>query len=93
MKIRLIFDISSYAIYIPDGYIYDIKKLRMDFIEWCETQKDAVATAPGNKVAMSISKELFLRYINEVILGESNERAYFLDAKDWCSKNVHKILF
>ena len=93
MKIQLIFDIAKYMIYVPDGYIIDTKQLQMDFFEWCETQEDAFLITPGNIFSWCYSKELFLRYINEVVLSESREKAYFIDYQRNYKKKLPKIFF
>ena len=93
MKIQLIFDISQYLLYVPDGFIIDVKQLQLDFFEWCETQEDAFSIAPGNKFAWCYSQETFLRYINEVVLSESAEKAYFVDHPKCCNKTAPRIIF
>ena len=93
MKIHLIFDVAKYMIYVPDGYIIDTKQLQMDFFEWCETQEEAFSIAPGKRFGWSYSKELFLRYINEVVLSESREKAYFIDYQRNYKKKLPKIVF
>ena len=93
MKIQLIFDIAKYMIYVPDGYIVDTKQLQMEFFEWCETQEDAFSVAPGKRFCWCYSKELFLRYINEVVLSESREKAYFIDYQRNYKKSCRKLSF
>ena len=93
MKIRLIFDVSEYMLYVPDGYLIDTKQTQMDFFEWCETQEDAFGNAPGKRFGWCYSKELFLRYINEIVLGESREKAYFIEYQNNTRIKCPKIVF
>ena len=93
MKIQLIFDFAKYMLYVPDGYIIDTKKLQMDFFDWCETQEDAFSIAPGKRFGWCYSNELFLRYINDVVLSESREKAYFIDYEKITRKNYQKFSF
>ena len=77
MNILLVFDYESYVLYIPDNYISDIQKIHLDFFEWLEDQKENIVDA-GGRMALSYGPNDFLRYINNVILLDSKEVAYFL---------------
>ena len=93
MRIKLRFDVMECIIYVPDGYVLNIRQLQADFFEWCETQTDSFSTAPGRKFAYSYSQELFLRYINEVVLSKSAEKAYFIDSDHTKQKKIPTIIF
>lgn len=93
MKIKLIFDVSQYMLYVPDGYVTSVKSLQVNFLDWCETQRDALGNAPGNKLGYVYSKELFLRYVNEVLLENSTEIAYFINHESNRNEKTPVIVF
>ena len=79
MYIILKLDVATSTVYIPDGYVSDPKKLQADFLEWCYFQKDAYIFTKNNKMAVRITSDLFIRYINEAFLRDTNEKAYSVD--------------
>ena len=79
MYIILKLDVATSTVYIPDGYVSDPKKLQADFLEWCYFQKDAYIFTKNNKMAVRITSDLFIRYINEALLRDTNEKAYSVD--------------
>lgn len=81
MKILLKFDIVSYTVYIPDGYVHDTKQLEKDFLDWLEDHP-AYCSAPGQRGGMCYDGDTFLLYLNEVLLADSRERAYFVDQQN-----------
>ena len=93
MKIHLVFDISHSILYVPDGYVSDLKALQNGFFDWCDTQEDAYVAEPGKLFYWCYSKELFLRYINEEVLRESREVAYFVDDDSNNHKKLPRIVF
>jgi len=79
MQIVINFDVEKCAIFIPDGYVHNTNQLQLDFIDWCHNQPESVTIAPGEILAYRYTKELFLRYINEELIIDSSEIAYFID--------------
>ena len=81
MNIELKFDFDTYKVYVPDGYI-DISKLQNDFLEWMREQPECIMQDKKGNLAFSYDADTFLKYINRVILCESNEKAYFIKSSD-----------
>lgn len=92
MKIKVRFDIEEFGVFIPDGYIHSAEALRDDFLLWSYEQPDSLLATKGKIYAFSISQENFLRYLNEVVLRDSTERAYYIDVIELRSKRVKVIL-
>lgn len=78
MNIELKFDYYSRTIHIPDGYIHDLKQLQISFLEWMQHQPECIVNTPNNRFGYSYNEDDFLKYVNSVILRNSNEKAYFL---------------
>ena len=78
MNIELRFDYHSQIICIPDNTIKNICDLQKLFLEWVEEQPDCVIKGHNSKLALSYNENDFLKYINEVILKESDEIAFFI---------------
>lgn len=78
MELLLQFDYSSSVVYIPDGYVYSIEQLQEDFLDWVSDQPECWVNGPGHIAALSYGKEEFLAFVNDVILMESKEKAYFI---------------
>lgn len=74
MNILLVFDYESRLLHIPDGYIEDIEKTHREFFPWLYRQARNMTDSGG----YAYNAEDFLRYINSVILRDSNECAYFI---------------
>ena len=66
---------------MPDGYVTNAKELRDNFLTWCSDQKEAYIFPKNKYMVLRITTDLFLKYLNEEILGNSNEVAYFVDNK------------
>ena len=90
MNIKIEFDYHSMIIFIPDGYIYDVGKLQERFLEWVEEQPDCFVKGRSGFIALSYDEKDFLKYINEVILQNTNEKAYFVQNKKHIK--VNKII-
>lgn len=93
MKILLKFDLDSHMIYVPDGYIQDIEETQNDFANWLYTQKENWIKSPGGQLALRYNRNDFLRYVNEVILANSEEKAYFVNDKDNSAKEIPVLRF
>lgn len=93
MKLIVKFDIDELGVFIPDGYIHNVNTLKDDFLQWCYNQPDAILVAKPNVPAFSISKEKFIQYLNEILLMDSTERAYYIDVRDIQSKRKKTIKF
>lgn len=78
MIIRLKFDYTSSLIYIPDGFVLDLKLLQLDFLKWVEEQPECILLDKTGACGISYSSDDFLRYVNEELLGETNEKAYYI---------------
>ena len=73
MNILLKFDHGSHILRVPDGYVWDLHKVYWDFFEWIEDQPENITN-----FGIAYNETDFLRYINDVVLSESKETAYFL---------------
>lgn len=66
-------------IYIPDGYIQDLEQLQADFDEWVYRQPECwVEWQYGGEVC-AFNEDEFLRYVNEIVLKDSSEKACFIE--------------
>ena len=74
MKILVTFDFDCHLISIPDGYICTVPKLKEDFLTWVENQPTHITTHCG----YCFNHEVFLHYLNDVVLIKANEKAYEL---------------
>ena len=93
MKLIVKFDIEELGVFIPDGYIYNVNDLRNDFLMWCYDQPDTFLVTKTKVPAFSISQEKFIQYLNEVLLRNSTERAYYIDIRDIQGKRIKSIKF
>lgn len=93
MNVELKFDYYSRMIYIPDGYVYDVKILQSSFLDWMQEQPECIVCAPDTQVGYSYNEDDFLRYINSVVLKNSNEKAYFALNQSIKNKNKFVIVF
>ena len=84
MNIVLKFDYYSRTIYIPDGYIFDVKKMQVQFFEWLYDQPDCFIQDKNGNLSVSYNEDSVVKYINNVILCDSKEKAYYIS-------NMHKI--
>ncbi len=78
MIIRLKFDYTSSLIYIPDGFVLDTKLLQMNFLKWVEDQPECILPDKTGACGISYSSDDFLRYVNEELLCETSEKAYYI---------------
>lgn len=78
MYINLKFDFYSDTIYISDGYIFDVSALQENFFEWIHDQPSCFANRSTGPFGLAYDSSDFLRFVNEVILNGSSERAYFI---------------
>lgn len=76
MNVELKFDLYSCTIFIPDGYVSDLRKLQASFLEWVQQQPECIVPAPGNQFGFAYNENHFVEYINAVVLEESCEKAY-----------------
>ena len=93
MTVELRFDYDSRVIYIPDGYVDDLKILQSSFLDWMQEQPECIVCAPDMQVGYSYNEDDFLRYINSVVLKNSNEKAYFALNQSIKNKNKFVIVF
>ena len=78
MNIELKFDYYSCVIYIPDNYIYDVESLQKSFFEWMQQQPECIIDTPNMQKGFSYNEDDFLKYVNNVILKNEREKAYFV---------------
>ena len=93
MNVELKFDYYSRMIYIPDGYVDDVKILQSSFLDWMQEQPECIVCAPDMQMGYSYNEDDFLRYINNVVLKNSHEKAYFIFNKSPKNKNTFVIVF
>lgn len=91
MNVELRFDYYSRNLYIPDGYIYDLKKIQEDFFDWLQEQSGCIIRLRKKGYAYSYNENDFERFINEVILKDSQEKAYFVFREHKQKENVLKF--
>lgn len=90
MYINLKFDYYMTTLYVPDGYILDIKLLQDDFLEWVSNNPECIILSKGGNV-LSYSDKDFLQYVNEELLKESKEKAY-IEVKP-VKKKIRTLVF
>ena len=78
MNIKVEFDYHYKIIYVPNGYIENVTKLQKMFLEWVAEQPECVVNDPSDAIALSYNEKDFLRFINDVILQRTTEKAYFV---------------
>ena len=80
---------TSY-INVPNNIILNANNLRDDFLEWMSEQPECIYEYQHGKRRVSgynFNEEVFLKYLNEVVLNDFNERAYFIGV---ASKRIKK---
>lgn len=92
MDIILKFDYYSRTLYIPDGYIEHLNKIYEQFFEWLFEQPECLVELPKN-LGLRYDENDFLRYINEVILLNSNEKAYLVSGEPKNKKKAPVLKF
>lgn len=78
MILKLIFDADISYVFVPDGFIADLKLLEENFIEWVQSQPSCIAKVSNRYVGFSFSESDFVKYLNTAILGNCNEKAFVL---------------
>lgn len=78
MIVILEFDFDSKTIFIPDGYINDIKKVQSDFFEWLYIQSSNFLKSSDKQYGVCYNSNDFVKYLNNTVLSESNEKAYIV---------------
>lgn len=93
MKLIIHFDIDIDTVYIPDGYISNIRTLQNSFLEWADDQQETFVCGPGKLICKRYTCELFLRYLNEQVLAEHREKAYRIVTPKSLDKNTYTMRF
>lgn len=78
MNIKVEFDYHYKIIYVPNGYIENVTKLQKMFLEWVVEQPECVVNDPSDAIALNYNENDFLKFINDVILQKTNEKAYYV---------------
>ena len=79
MTIKLDIDFSEKIIGLPDGYVRNLKTLRLDFFDWIYDQDEYITEFGGYEY----DENAFVRFLNEVVLADSIEKAGVLrDGED-----------
>ena len=84
MYIKLRFSVHDKTVYIPDGYVNNLKQLQNDFLNWVHDNPDCIEKI-GNHYGYVFNEDDFLNYVNSFII-TGNEKAFFSD--DTISKNL-----
>lgn len=92
MKINLQFDYHSRIIYIPDGYVNDIRETQQCFFEWLYEQSEYIIKRE-NRISFEYNEDVFLKFVNEEILVNSKERAYFIKTESKTPKKIPILRF
>ncbi len=78
MILQLEFDADISYIFIPDGFISDLKLLEKSFLEWVQSQPSCIEKFAKRYAGLSFSESDFLKYLNTTVLENSNEKAFML---------------
>lgn len=79
MNIELKFDYYSKIVFIPDGYVSSIEKLKLSFLDWVERNPNCILIDPNYSIVLSYNENNFIQFLNTEVLKISNEKAYFLN--------------
>lgn len=79
MNIELKFDYYSKIVFIPDGYVSSIEKLKLSFLDWVERNPNCILIDPNRSIVLSYNENDFILFLNTEVLKNSNEKAYFLN--------------
>ncbi len=90
MNIELKFDYYSKIVFIPDGYVSSIEKLKLSFLDWVERNPNCILIDPNRSIVLSYNENDFILFLNTEVLKNSNEKAYFLK-ENKCSK-IHGLI-
>lgn len=93
MNLRLKFDYSTDMIYIPDGYIEDLKLFQSKFFEWLYENPDCMIYDKKGTPAYSYNATTVLDYINREVLYASREKAYFISERRSQNGKIYTITF
>ena len=91
MNILLKFDFEEHMVYVPDGYVSSAPKLQSGFFDWMYDSSEYIIQGKNNTLAFSYDKNAVLKYINDVILCDSREKAYFIQQS--ANGDVHTLKF
>lgn len=75
MIVLIKFDLEQYKIYIPDGYILNLKNIRSDFYELIDCQPECIIYDKSNAI-LAYGVDDFLKFLNETIFTGCKEKAY-----------------
>lgn len=90
MNIELKFDYYSKIVFIPDGYVSSIEKLKLSFLDWVERNPDCILIDPNRSIVLSYNENDFILFLNTEVLKNSNEKAYFLNENKW--SKIHGLI-
>lgn len=92
MKVILQFDYYEKIIFIPDGYIVDLKHVHLQFFDWITSQPGGFQEIAGHGY-VSYDYTDFIRYINEEILKDTDEKAYEIFKLKGSKKKILRLRF
>ena len=84
MKVVLKFMYDIYLLYIPNEYINNLQQVYMNFFDWIEEQPNCW----DDNGAKTFDEKDFVRYLNEEVLFDCNERAYIITDNIIETKNI-----
>lgn len=82
MNIKLKFDCYSRNVYIPDGYVTELSTLKTSFLDWMKQQPECIVELSKKQIGYSYNERNFVKYVNDVILKDSKEKAYFVSPSE-----------
>lgn len=93
MFVTLEFDHHTCDLYIPDGYITNLNEVYLRFFDWIIEQPECMIGS-GKSCCIAYNEIHFERYINDVVLNDSSEKAYVLKNNTKMVKKIkHKLKF
>ena len=93
MKIVLRIASVSQILYVPDGFIENIHNTQEDFFDWLDEQPENWVESPKGRLALRYTFDDFLRFVNEAVLENCSERAYFVTDKETAVKGMPVLKF
>ena len=93
MNIVLKFDHSTDTVFVPDGYISDVRALHLRFFDWLYDNPQYMTYDEKGHAVYAYDAGAFLAYLNQVVLCASNEKAYFVPSTQNVRGKLYRLEF
>ena len=93
MNIVLKFDHSTDTVFVPDGYISDVRELHLRFFDWLYDNPRYMTYDEKGHAVYAYDAAAFLAYLNQVVLCASSEKAYFVPPTQKVRGKLYRLEF